>query len=39
VRRICSNCKQEQRYTEDELHALGIAVAEAQKVTFYKGAG
>jgi type IV pilus assembly protein PilB len=39
VRRVCADCKQEHRYTEEELKALGIPFAEAQKLTFYKGAG
>jgi type IV pilus assembly protein PilB len=36
---VCSECKQEHQYPEEELKALGIALAEAQKLTFYKGAG
>ena len=39
VRRICVDCKQEHKYTEDELHALGIPLADAAKLTFNKGAG
>src|SRR5216110_1438612 len=39
VRRICSECKQEHTYSEEELKALGIPQAEAQKLTFYKGSG
>src|SRR5439155_1099109 len=39
VRRVCSECKQEQKYNDEELKALGIPVAEAAKLTFYKGAG
>src|SRR5213596_215368 len=39
VRRICSECKQEHTYSEEELKALGIPSADAQKLTFYKGAG
>jgi type IV pilus assembly protein PilB len=39
VRRVCADCKEEHRYTEEELKALGIPFAEAQKLTFYKGAG
>jgi len=39
VRRICSNCKAERKYSDEELHALGIAVAEAAKLTFFKGQG
>ncbi len=39
VRRICSGCKEEHKYTDEELHALGIPVAEAQNLTLYKGGG
>src|SRR5438552_1530229 len=39
VRRICKDCKQEHKYSDEELKALGIPVAEAAKLTFYKGAG
>jgi len=39
VRRICSECKQEHKYSEEELKALGIPSADAQKLTFYKGSG
>src|SRR5947199_105757 len=39
VRRVCSECKQEHTYTPEEIHAFGIAPAEAAKLTFYKGAG
>ncbi|HXL06275.1 MAG TPA: type IV-A pilus assembly ATPase PilB [Gemmatimonadales bacterium] len=39
VRRICSECKQEHQYSGEELKALGIPQAEAQKLTFYKGSG
>ncbi|HYT03962.1 MAG TPA: type IV-A pilus assembly ATPase PilB [Gemmatimonadales bacterium] len=39
VRRICSDCKGEHKYSEEEIHAFGIAPAEAQKLTFFKGAG
>src|SRR6266852_2682262 len=39
VRRVCSECKQEHKYTDEELKALGIPAAEAAKLTFYKGAG
>jgi len=39
VRRICSGCKQEHKYTDEEMHAFGIPLAEAAKLTFYKGAG
>jgi type IV pilus assembly protein PilB len=39
VRRICNECKQAHKYSEEELNVLGIPPAEAQKLTFYKGAG
>jgi len=39
VRRVCSDCKQEHTYTPEEIHAFGIAPAEAAKLTLYKGAG
>jgi len=39
VRRVCSECKQEHTYTPEEIHAFGIAPAEAARLTFYKGAG
>ncbi len=39
VRRVCSECKQEHTYTPEEIHAFGIAPAEAAKLTLYKGAG
>ncbi|GBD32247.1 MAG: type IV-A pilus assembly ATPase PilB [Gemmatimonadales bacterium] len=39
VRRICSECKQEHKYSEEELEALGLTPEEASKITFYKGAG
>jgi type IV pilus assembly protein PilB len=39
VRRICNSCKQEHRYTDEELHALGLAVDEARQITFFKGTG
>jgi type IV pilus assembly protein PilB len=39
VRRVCVECKQEHKYTEEELHAFGIPLAEASKLTFYKGTG
>ena len=39
VRRICADCKQEHQYTPEEIHAFGIAQAEAQKLTLFKGAG
>ena len=39
VRRICSACKAEHKYTDEELHALSIPLAEASKLTFFKGVG
>src|SRR5438445_337158 len=39
VRRICADCKQEHQYTPEEIHAFGLAQAEAQKLTLFKGAG
>jgi type IV pilus assembly protein PilB len=39
VRRVCSECKQEHKYSDEEIHAFGIAPGEAAKLTFYKGAG
>ena len=39
VRRICSACKTEHKYTDEELRALSIPLAEASKLTFFKGQG
>jgi type IV pilus assembly protein PilB len=39
VRRICKECKQEYQYSTDELHALALTAADAEGITFYKGAG
>ncbi|PYO80165.1 MAG: type II secretion system protein GspE [Gemmatimonadetes bacterium] len=39
VRRVCVECKQEHKYNDEEMHAFGIPIAEASKLTFYKGAG
>jgi len=39
VRRVCAECKQEHKYTDEEMHAFGIPLAEAAKLVFYKGAG
>ncbi len=39
MRRICESCKQEHRYSVEELAALGISEAEATGITFYKGEG
>jgi type IV pilus assembly protein PilB len=39
VRRVCSECKQEHKYSDEEMHAFGLPIAESAKLTFYKGAG
>ena len=39
VRRVCSSCKAEQKYSDEELHALGIPLAQAKQLTFFKGQG
>ena len=39
VRRICSECKQEHTYTDDELTALGMTAEKAEGITFHKGEG
>ncbi len=39
VRRVCSSCKAEQKYSDEELHALGISLAQAKQLTFFKGQG
>jgi type IV pilus assembly protein PilB len=39
VRRVCAACKSEHKYTDEELHALSIPLAEASKLTFFKGQG
>jgi type IV pilus assembly protein PilB len=39
VRRICSGCKAEHKYSDEELHALSVPAAEAQRLTFFKGQG
>jgi len=39
VRRICSECKAEHKYSDEEMHAFGIAPADAQQLVFYKGEG
>jgi type IV pilus assembly protein PilB len=36
VRRVCTGCKQEHKYTDEEMHAFGIARADGP---FFKGAG
>jgi type IV pilus assembly protein PilB len=39
VRRICSGCKQEHRYPDEELEAMGIPPGEARQIVLYKGQG
>src|SRR5581483_5877084 len=39
VRRICSNCKAEHKYNDEEIHALGFTPVEAAKLQFFKGQG
>jgi type IV pilus assembly protein PilB len=39
VRRICKECKEEHKYTDVEIKALGNNIAELQKLTFMKGTG
>src|SRR5437879_11963035 len=39
VRRICKDCKQEHKYNDEELKAIGIKDAETAKLTFFKGSG
>ena len=39
VRRICGDCKEAHTYSDEELTAFGIALDEARKITFYRGAG
>ena len=39
VRRVCVACKEERKFSPEELHALGVPLAEAEKLTFYGGAG
>src|SRR6266852_4520554 len=39
VRRVGAECKQEHKYSEEELKSLGMPLAEAQKLPFYTGAG
>ncbi|HEY2805411.1 MAG TPA: type IV-A pilus assembly ATPase PilB [Gemmatimonadales bacterium] len=39
VRRICSSCKAEHQYTDDELKALGTMRKDWEGVTFFKGKG
>ncbi|NIM52547.1 MAG: type IV-A pilus assembly ATPase PilB [Gemmatimonadales bacterium] len=39
VRRVCSSCKHETEYSEEELSALGISQDEAADITFQRGEG
>jgi type IV pilus assembly protein PilB len=39
VRRICTDCKSEHKYNDDELGAMAVSKAEASGITFYKGSG
>ena len=39
VRRICSECKAEHRYSPEELASLGVSEEGAAGITFYKGEG
>ncbi len=39
VRRICSECKAEHQYADEELAALGVTPEETKEITFYKGEG
>jgi type IV pilus assembly protein PilB len=39
VRRICSDCKAEHKYSPEELAAMGLSEDEAAGITFYKGEG
>ena len=39
VRRICSECKTEKKYSADELKSSGISPEDASRITFYQGAG
>ncbi len=39
VRRICADCKDEYRYSDDELAALGLTQEDAKGITFYRGSG
>ncbi len=39
VRRICSDCKAEHKYSQEELAAMGVSEEEAAGITFYKGEG
>ncbi len=39
VRRICSDCKAEAKYSPEELQLAGISPEKAKSMTFYKGEG
>ncbi len=39
VRRICTDCKQEHKYDDHELSALGLNREDAKGITFYRGEG
>jgi type IV pilus assembly protein PilB len=39
VRRVCKECKEEKRYTREELVSLGMDLEQASSMTFYKGRG
>ena len=39
VRRICVACKEERTFSPEELHALGVPLAEGEKLTFFRGVG
>jgi type IV pilus assembly protein PilB len=39
VRRICSECKDEHQYTDEELSVLNLTEQELQDITFYRGTG
>ncbi len=39
VRRICTDCKTEHKYSDEELGALGMTAKDVKGLTFYKGEG
>ncbi len=39
VRRICADCKEAHKYSDEELNAFGIPLDEARTNTFYRGTG
>ncbi len=39
VRRVCKECKEEKRYSREELVTLGMDLEQASSMTFYKGRG